>query len=165
MIISLIAAMDKNRLIGVKNGLPWHLPADFKFFKEITMGKPVVMGRKTFESIGKPLPGRKNIIVSRSGFSADGITVTDGIDAALKEVANAEEVMILGGASFYEQMIGRADRMYLTHVNTEREGDAWFPEFSLNEWDIVSERKHLSDEKNKYDFQIIEYRRKLDGCC
>jgi len=161
MIISLIAAMDKNRLIGVKNGLPWHLPADFKHFKEVTMGKPVVMGRKTFESIGKPLPGRKNIIVSRSGFSADGIVVVDSIDSALNEVADINEVMIIGGASFYEQMITKADCMYLTYVDTECEGDAWFPEFSLKDWEIVSEINHLADKKNKYDFRIVEYRRKF----
>ncbi len=160
MIISLIAAMDKNRLIGIKNGLPWHLPADFKHFKEVTMGRPVVMGRKTFESIGKPLPGRKNIIVSRSGFLADGIVVVDSIDAALKEVADADEIMIIGGASFYEQMIDKADRMYLTHVEAECEGDAWFPEFSLSDWEIVAEKKHSADEKNNYDFRIVEYMRK-----
>lgn len=134
MIISLIAAMDKNRLIGVKNGLPWHLPADFKHFKEVTMGKPVVMGRKTFESIGKPLPGRKNIVVSRSGFEADGVISVDSIEAAIAEVFDAEEVMIIGGASFYEQMILNAHRMYLTYVDTECEGDAWFPEFDQTAW-------------------------------
>ena len=125
MIISLIAAMDKNRLIGRANGLPWHLPADFKHFKEITMAKPVVMGRKTFESIGKALPGRKNIVISRSGFKADGVVGVDSIESALQAAANAEEVMVIGGASFYEQMIDKADRMYLTHVNAGWEGDAW----------------------------------------
>ena len=160
MIISLIAAMDKNHLIGVKNGLPWHLPADFKHFKAVTMGKPVVMGRKTFESIGKPLPGRKNVIVSRSGFSADGIVVVDSIDAALEEVANVDEVMIIGGASFYEQMIDRADRMYLTYVDTECEGDAWFPVFNMSDWQAVSEEEHSADEKNNYDFRIVEYARR-----
>jgi len=160
MIISLIAAMDKNHLIGVKNGLPWHLPADFKHFKEITMGKPVVMGRKTFESIGKPLPGRKNIIVSRSGFSADGVVVVDSIDTALQEVSDCDEVMIIGGASFYEQMIDKASRMYLTHVDAECKGDAWFPEFSLSDWKIVSENEHSANEKNTYDFRIVEYVRR-----
>jgi dihydrofolate reductase len=160
MIISLIAAMDKNRLIGVKNALPWHLPADFKHFKEVTMGKPVVMGRKTFESIGKPLPGRKNIVISRSGFEAEGIISVDSIEAAIAEVFDAEEVMIIGGASFYEQMILNAHRMYLTYVDTECEGDAWFPEFEQSEWDVASEQKFLADEKNNFDFKVIEYRRK-----
>jgi len=160
MIISLIAAMDNNRLIGRDNDLPWHLPDDFKHFKEVTMGKPVVMGRKTFESIGKPLPGRKNIVISRSGFEADGVIAVDSIEAAIAEVYDAEEVMIIGGASFYQQMILNAHRMYLTHVDTECEGDAWFPEFNLSDWDIVSEESHAADEKNNFDFRIVEYRRK-----
>jgi len=160
MIISLIAAMDKNRLIGVKNGLPWHLPADFKHFKEVTMGKPVVMGRKTFESIGKPLPGRKNIIISRSGFEANDVIIVDSIEAAIAEVYDAEEVMIIGGASFYEQMISDAHRMYLTHVDTECEGDAWFPEFDQDDWDVVSEESFKADDKNNFDFRIVEYARK-----
>lgn len=160
MIISLIAAMDKNRLIGVKNGLPWHLPADFKHFKAITLGKPVIMGRKTFESIGQPLPGRKNIVISRSGFFVEGVTVVCSIDDALAEVSDVEEVMIIGGASFYEQMIARADRMYLTHVDAEFEGDAWFPEFSLSDWDVICEESFLADEKNNYNFMIKTYQRK-----
>ena len=160
MIISLIAAMDKNRLIGRENGLPWHLPADFKHFKEITMAKPVVMGRKTFESIGKPLPGRKNIVISRSGFAAEGIIVVDTIEAALKEAASAEEVMVIGGASFYEQMIDKADRLYLTHVDAECEGDAWFPDFDSIQWDVVSEEKYNADEKNNYSFTIKCYQRR-----
>ena len=160
MIVSLIAAMDKNQLIGVKNGLPWHLPADFKHFKDVTMSKPVIMGRKTFESIGKSLPGRKNIVISRKGFVADGISVVDSIDEALQLVSGVEEVMIIGGASFYQQMIDRADRMYLTHVDAECEGDAWFPEFDLANWEIVSKQSYYRDEKNNYNFKIVEYHRK-----
>ena len=160
MMISLIAAMDKNRLIGKENGLPWHLPADFKHFKEVTMGKPVIMGRKTFESIGKPLPGRKNIVISRIGFSADGVTVVDSIDKALQSVENADEVMIIGGASFYEQMIEKADRMYLTLVDAECEGNAWFPEFNAEDWDVISTTHHRADDKNNYDFIVAIYQRK-----
>lgn len=160
MMISLIAAMDKNRLIGKENGLPWHLPADFKHFKEVTMGKPIIMGRKTFESIGKPLPGRKNIVISRQGFVAEGVTVVDSIENALQEVKDAEEVMIIGGASFYEQMIDKTDRMYLTLVDAECDGDAWFPEFDIKDWDIVSEDIHKADEKNNYNFTIKVYQRK-----
>ena len=161
MIISLVAAMDENRLIGSDNGLPWHLPADFKHFKEITMGKPVLMGRKTFESIGRPLPGRKNIVVSRSGFSADGIVVVDSIDAAINEVKDENEIMIIGGASFYEQMIGRANQMYLTFVNARCEGDAWFPEFDQAEWNLKSDKFIEADDKNNYSFNIKSYSRKL----
>ena len=160
MIISLIAAMDKNRLIGRENGLPWHLPADFKHFKEVTMAKPVIMGRKTFESIGKPLPGRKNIVISRSGFDAEGVVVVDTIDKALHAADDAEEVMVIGGASFYEQMIDRADRLYLTHVDAECDGDAWFPEFDMADWEILSEEKHDADEKNNYSFCVRVYQRK-----
>lgn len=160
MIVSLIAAMDKNRLIGRENGLPWHLPADFKHFKEVTMGKPVLMGRKTFESIGKPLPGRKNIVISASGFEADNVIIVDSIEAAMAEVYDAEEVMIIGGASFYEQMIHSAHRMYLTYVDTECEGDAWFPKYNVNDWDIVSESSYSADEKNNFNFKMVEYNRK-----
>jgi len=160
MIISLIAAMDRNRLIGADNGMPWHLPADFKHFKAVTMGKPVIMGRKTFESIGRPLPGRKNIVVSASGFTADGITVVDSIDKALSAAGDAEEVMVIGGASFYAQMIDRADRLYLTHVDAECDGDAWFPEFKLEDWTVVAEQEYPADEKNNYNFRVVEYQRK-----
>ncbi len=160
MIISLIAAMDKNRLIGANNGLPWHLPADFQHFKQVTMGKPVIMGRKTFESIGRPLPGRKNIVISRSGFAADGVTVVDSIEGALEQAGDVEEVMIIGGASFYQQMIDRADKMYLTRVNAECEGDAWFPVFSEQDWQVLTTRHFQADEKNNYAFDTIEYQRK-----
>jgi len=160
MIISLIAAMDKNRLIGRENGLPWHLPADFNHFKQVTMGKPIVMGRKTFESIGKPLPGRKNIVISRTGFNAEGVITVDSIDKAFAEVANENEIMVIGGASFYEQMIGRADRMYLTHVDAECDGDSWFPEIDMADWEIEDEKSYSADEKNNYSFKIITYQRK-----
>ena len=160
MIISIIAAMDKNRLIGSDNGLPWHLPADFKHFKEVTLGKPVLMGRKTFESIGRPLPGRKNIVISRSGFSADGIDVVDSIDAGLELVEDAEEVMIIGGANIYEQMISRAEKMYLTFVDADCKGDAWFPEINQLEWDILDQKNFKADEKNNFNFSVVAYQRK-----
>jgi len=160
MIISLIAAMDRNRLIGADNGMPWHLPADFKHFKAVTMGKPVIMGRKTFQSIGRPLPGRQNIVVSASGFAADGITVVDSIEKALDAAGDAEEVMVIGGASFYAQIIDRADRMYLTHVDAECEGDAWFPEFNMDDWTVVAQQDYSADEKNSYSFRVVEYQRK-----
>ena len=160
MIISIIAAMDKNRLIGSDNGLPWHLPADFKHFKEVTLGKPVLMGRKTFESIGRPLPGRKNIVISRSGFSADGIDVVDSIDSGLELVEDAEEVMIIGGANIYEQMISRAEKMYLTFVDADCKGDAWFPEINQLEWDMLDQQNFKADEKNNFNFSVVTYQRK-----
>ena len=158
--ISIIAAMDKNRLIGSDNGLPWHLPADFKHFKEVTLGKPVLMGRKTFDSIGRPLPGRKNIVISRSGFSADGIDVVDSIDSGLELVEDAEEVMIIGGANIYEQMISRAEKMYLTFVDADCEGDAWFPEINQLEWDMLDQQNFKADEKNNFNFSVVTYQRK-----
>lgn len=160
MKISLICAMDKNRLIGRENGLPWHLPADFRHFKESTLNKPVIMGRKTFESIGRPLPGRHNIVISRNGFSAEGVTSVRSIEEALEQAGDVPEVMIIGGASFYEQMIDQADRLYLTHVDAECEGDAWFPEFDPDDWDIISEQYNPADEKNNYDFRVVTYQRK-----
>jgi len=160
MIISLIAALDKNNLIGAGNGLPWHLPAEFKHFKEVTMGKPIIMGRKTFESIGKPLPGRKNIVISRQGFTANGVTPASSIDAALQIVNDAPEVMIIGGANLYQQTIVKAERLYLTHVDAECSGDAWFPEFNSNDWKIVSEIHYEADEKNNYNFNIVTYQRR-----
>lgn len=161
MIISIIAAMDQNRLIGAENGLPWHLPADFKHFKEVTLGKPVLMGRKTFESIGRPLPGRKNIVISRSGFRADGVESADSIDAGLELVADAEEVMIIGGANIYEQTIYRAGKMYLTHVDASCEGDAWFPEINDNDWSVIDQQLVEADEKNNYSFMIATYQRSI----
>jgi len=159
MIISLIAALDKNRLIGSNNGMPWHLPADFRHFKEVTMGKPVIMGRKTFESIGRPLPGRQNIVISRSGFSAEGITSADSIDMAIQLAGDVDEVMIIGGANIYHQTIDRADRLYLSHVDVECEGDAWFPEYINTKWNVVSETSYKSNEKNKFNFKVCIYER------
>jgi len=153
--------MDQNRLIGAENGLPWHLPADFKHFKEVTLGKPVLMGRKTFESIGRPLPDRKNIVISRSGFRADGVESVDSIDAGLELVADAEEVMIIGGANIYEQTISRAEKMYLTHVDASCEGDAWFPEINDNDWSVIDQQLVEADEKNNYSFMIATYQRSI----
>ena len=160
MIISIIAAMDKNRLIGSNNGLPWHLPADFKHFKAITLGKPVVMGRKTFESIGRPLPGRKNIVITRTGYQADGVISVNSIEAALEEVLDEKEVMIIGGANLYEQMIPQAQRMYLTHVDAACNGDAWFPEYNEPEWELVDNQRVEADDKNNFNFTISTYQRK-----
>ncbi len=167
MIISMIAAMDENHLIGSGNALPWHLPADFRHFKQVTMAKPIIMGRKTFESIGRPLPGRKNIVLTRGEFNHDGVVTVHSIDTALREASQSvntgdetAEVMIIGGANLYQQMIGKADKLYLTHVKTKCEGDAWFPEIDMREWEIVSQQTVLADESNNYDFDIVEYRRK-----
>jgi dihydrofolate reductase len=161
MIISLIWAMADNRVIGINNSLPWKLPADMQWFRKQTMGKPIVMGRKTFESFGaKPLPGRTNIVVTHDrGYQVEGAVVVHSIDEALQsaEQENAEEVMIIGGASFYEQMLPRADRLYVTRVYGEFEGDAYFPEIDFSGW-REAERVELDpDEKNAHACSFVVY--------
>ncbi|UCE90250.1 MAG: type 3 dihydrofolate reductase [Pseudomonadota bacterium] len=160
--ISLIAAMADNRVIGIENRLPWKLPADMRWFRRQTMGKPIVMGRKTFESIGaKPLPGRTNVVITRDrDYVAKDCTVVHSIDEALRVVADAPEVMIIGGASFYEQMLPRAQRMYLTLVHTEITGDAWFPAFSLDEWREVERTDFDADDSNPLAHSFVIYERR-----
>jgi len=162
MKISMIAAMTEDRVIGIKNTLPWKLPNDMKWFRKNTMGKPIVMGRKTFESFGaKALPGRTNIIISRDkSYQAKDSIVVHSIDEALKAAGDVEEVMIIGGASFYEQMLPKADRLYLTFVQAELEGDAWFPEINNNDWNKVERINHKKDQKNRYAHSFIILDRK-----
>lgn len=159
-IISLIAAMAENRVIGIENRLPWKLPADMKWFRENTLGKPIVMGRKTFESFGaKPLPQRTNIVITNdTHYRADGAVVVHSIEDALKAAGDTPEVMIIGGASFYTQMLPRADRIYLTIVHHTFDGDAWLPEFDANQWREARRSEHQADEKNSYDcsFLVLE---------
>lgn len=151
-IISLIWAMDDNRLIGVENRLPWKLPADMKWFRRHTLGKTIVMGRKTFESFGgKPLPERTNIVITRDkGYQAPGAIVVHSIAEALQAAADQPEIFIIGGASFYEQMLPRADRLYITHVHGAFSGDAWFPSFDMTAWRLVTSEESGVDEKNAY---------------
>ena len=138
MIISIIAGMDKNRLIGQGNRLPWRLPADMKHFRRHTLGKPVLMGRKTFESIGKPLPKRTNIILTRDrGYSAEGCIVAHSIEEALDTARTCDEIMIIGGASIYVLFLPRAHRLYLTYIHDCFEGDIYFPTFNLADWQEV----------------------------
>lgn len=156
MIISIIAAMDNNRLIGNNNQLPWHLPADFAHFKSVTMGKPIIMGRKTFESIGKPLPGRSNIVLSRNpDVCYEGAECVSSFDDALAAVPDVEEVMIIGGSSIYEMLLPQADRMYITYVDNEFKGDAWFPDFDESQWVEKEVVMRESDEKNLYNCRFV----------
>jgi len=156
MILSIITAMDRNQLIGNNNQLPWHLPADFAHFKSITMGKPVLMGRKTYESIGKPLPGRTNIVLSRNPETKiDGVKCVSNLKEAFALVPEAEELMIIGGSTIYQMFLPQVDRMYLTYVDAEFEGDAWFPAFDKTLWHETANRKLDKDEKNAYDCRFV----------
>ena len=161
-IISLIWAMADNRVIGIENRLPWKLPADMKWFREKTMGKPIIMGRLTFESFGaKPLPGRRNIIISRNPtYSADGIEVFTSIEGALKATQDSEEVMIIGGMSLYKQSMAFADQLYMTLVHANIEGDAWFPEFDLKDWQETARDDFAADEKNQYAYSFVTLNKK-----
>ncbi len=160
MIISLISAMGRNRVIGINNTLPWRLPADLKHFKQITMGKPILMGRKTYESIGKPLPGRTNIIVSGDrDYQVPGCIVAHSIDAALTAAAGHEEVMVIGGAALYEQMLPRANRLYLTLIDEDFKGDAWFPEIQSGQWQEQERVAHAPDAANPYHYSFLMLQR------
>lgn len=160
--ISLIAAMAENRVIGVGNKLPWKLPADMQWFRQNTLGKPIVMGRKTFESFGaKPLPQRTNIVVTADqNYRAEGAVVVHSIDAALKIAGTAPETMIIGGASFYAQLLPRADRIYLTLVHHAFDGDAWFPVIDWNSWHEATCIDRKADAINPYDCTFFIYERK-----
>ena len=161
MKLSLIAAMDKNRLIGKDNDLPWHLPADLQHFKSTTMNKPILMGRKTYDSIGRPLPGRTNIVLTRSeGIHIDGVTVVNSLDEAIKSVPDADELMVIGGSSVYELVLPKTDFMYLSFVEGEFEGDAWFPEFNEEDWEIVDSKMQMPDEKNVHACRFVTYTKK-----
>lgn len=158
--ISFIVAMDKNRLIGKDNDLPWHLPADLAFFKRVTMGKPIVMGRKTHESIGRALPGRENIVITTNkDYQAEGCTVLHSIDE-INNIEQDKEIFIIGGAGIFKETFHLADRLYITRIEEEFEGDTYFPEFDENNWTIISKEKGIKDEKNPYDFFYIIYERK-----
>jgi len=156
VIISIIAAMDRNRLIGNKNQLPWHLPADFTHFKSVTMGKPIIMGRKTFESIGKPLPGRLNIVLSRNpDIQYDGVECVSSFENAIALVPDEEEVMVIGGSAIYEMLLPQVNRLYFTYVDAEFEGDAWFPEFDDKQWFEKESVSLPADEKNRFNCRFV----------
>jgi len=159
--ISLIAALAADRIIGMENAMPWDLPADLAWFKRNTLKKPVIMGRLTFESIGRPLPGRLNIVVSSKPGSAEGVTWVTSLDAALQAAGDAEEVMVIGGGRIYEQMLPRADRLYLTHIDAEVEGDTQFPDYEPDEWQSTISEFHDADAQNShsYCFEILDRRR------
>ena len=164
--VAMIAAMGRNRVIGCDNKMPWHLPEDLKYFKATTMGKPIVMGRKTFDSLGRPLPGRSNIVISRQAdLSIPGVQVVDSIEQALTlarhqaELDAVDEIMIIGGGNLYEQCLALADRLYLTRVELEPQGDAWFPAFSDAEWELREERAVAEGEAYPaHCYQVLDRR-------
>ncbi len=161
--ISMISAMAENRVIGYKNTLPWHLPADFTWFKEKTKGKTVVMGLNTFKSIGeKPLPNRKHIILHHDAnyVLPENCVLATSLSQALELGKDEEELMICGGASIYTQFLPHANRLYLTYIDHTFEGDTYFPEFNMAEWKEVSRENHQPDEKNKYNYSFVVLERK-----
>jgi dihydrofolate reductase len=156
MQLSIIVAMDRNHVIGNNDSLPWHISADLKNFKKITMGKPIVMGRKTHESIGRPLPGRENIIITRDEtYQAEGCTVLNSIDEIFEHCKDVEEVMITGGSEIYKHTLNQVTRLYLTEIHAEVEGDTFFPEFNRSEWNEISREVFKADEKNDFDYSFI----------
>jgi len=162
MKISLIAAMGQNCVIGNNNQLPWHLPADLQYFKKITLGKPIIMGRNTYESIGKPLPGRRNIVItSQLHFQADGCDVVHSLEEAIALCNDVEEIMIIGGANLYEQSMQHATHLYITLIHDEFDGDKFFPEYSLDVWQEESCEKHSADDKNLHDYSFLVFVRKV----
>lgn len=160
MIISLIAALATDRVIGMENAMPWHLPGDLAWFKRNTLNKPVIMGRKTFESIGRPLPGRLNIVISSKPGEDEGVTWVTSVDAALAAAGGVEEVMVMGGGRVYEQFLPKANRLYLTHIDAEVEGDTHFPDYEPDDWESTFSEFHDADEQNShgYCFEILDRR-------
>ena len=164
--LAVIVAAAENGVIGRNNTLPWHLPRDLRYFKQVTMGKPIVMGRKTFDSIGRPLPGRTNIVITRNpGFSAEGVRVVASLDEALRLAADialidgATELVVIGGVEIYRASIPRADRLYITEVHASIEGDAFLPRIDWTHWREVSRERHCASDANPYDYSFVVYQR------
>jgi dihydrofolate reductase len=157
--LSLIAALGRNRAIGKANTLPWHLPADLKRFKALTLGKPVLMGRKTAESIGRALPGRRNLVLTRSGqVPFDGMEAVASIDDALAMATEAGELCVIGGGEVYALCLPRATHLHLTYVDTMVEGaDAFFPAFDADAWRVVSRDAHPADDRHAFAFEFVDY--------
>jgi dihydrofolate reductase len=163
MKISLIVAVSRNGAIGLNNQLPWYLPEDLKYFKSVTMGKPLIMGRKTFDSIGRPLPGRENIVLTRDPqWTSDGVKVVQSVEQALVageiacEAADVDEIMVIGGEQIYRMTIDLADRIYLTQVDTDVEGDAFFPDIDLNNWSQTRVKLPEIIDKHPYRFLVLD---------
>jgi dihydrofolate reductase len=161
MKISMIVAMAEDRVIGLDNKMPWHLPGDLKFFKRVTLGKPVIMGRKTYQSIGRPLPGRTNIVLTRDkDLQIEGVTCVQTVEQALALVQDAAEVMVIGGATIYQQFLPQASRLYLTFIDLKVAGDTQFPDYqAVAKWREIEREAHLADEKNSSNYQFVTLER------
>jgi len=157
----MIVAHADNRIIGKDNDMPWHLPADLAYFKKTTLGKPVIMGRKTYQSIGRPLPGRQNIVISRDkNFQADGIETATSVEQALSLAGDVPEVMVIGGGAIYAHCLAAAHRLYITHIKAGIDGDTQFPFYDLtNDWQKSSSEFRIADDKNQYDLDFCVYQR------
>lgn len=160
MKISIIAAMSENRVIGRDGALPWHLPADLARFKAITTGHTVIMGRRTFESVGKPLPNRRSIVITRNNdYQHEGVLIAHSMDEALDHAAGEEEVFILGGQTIYETALPHVDCFYLTIVHATIEGDTFFPTFNFDDWKLVEDDRHEPDDRHAYALSFRRYER------
>lgn len=158
--ISIIVAMAQNRTIGIDNTLPWRIPEDLKHFKTLTMGHHMIMGRKTFESIGRPLPGRTTVVVSRDrNLKIDGCVVAHSLAEALAACASDPEVFVVGGADIYAQALGLANALYITEIRQDVAGDAWFPEFDRETWQEVAREKRSQSEPQPLEYDFVTYRR------
>lgn len=158
----MIVAHADNRIIGKDNNMPWHLPADLAYFKKTTLGKPIIMGRKTYESIGRPLPGRQNIVISRDqNYRADGVDSATSVEQALLLAGEVDEVMVIGGGAIYSHCLPLANRLYITHIKADIDGDTQFPEYNtVEDWQLTSSVKLSADDKNSFDVDFCVYQRK-----
>lgn len=160
MLVSIVVAAAQNNVIGRGNDLPWRLPDDLKRFKAVTLGKPIIMGRKTYVSIGRPLPQRPNIVISRQpGFEAPGCIVVPSIDAAFAAAGNAAEAMVIGGAEIFAQVMARTDRIYLTRVHANIDGDTYFPAIVSDDWIELESEYHPADDRHAFPFTFLQLRR------
>lgn len=161
MKISMIVAMAQDRVIGLDNKMPWHLPADLQHFKKTTLGKPVIMGRKTYDSIGRALPGRLNIVVSRdANLDIAGVTCVTSVEQALAAAEGVDEVMIIGGATIYDHFLSVANRLYLTFIDLKTKGDTRFPDYlAQGEWNKIESEVYLADEKNAHNLEFVTLER------
>ncbi|MBA6364907.1 type 3 dihydrofolate reductase [Colwellia sp. BRX8-4] len=161
-LLSMIVAHADNRIIGKDNNMPWHLPADLAYFKKTTLGKPIIMGRKTYESIGRPLPGRQNIVISRDqNYRADGVDSATSVEQALLLAGEVDEVMVIGGGAIYSHCLPLANRLYITHIKADIDGDTQFPEYNtVEDWQLTCSVKLSADDKNSFDVDFCVYQRK-----